>query len=270
MAIELDITRIATQTPAAAAQGDAPATQEKKSEPVLGGASLKVTSGAMTDLEALVARLKNETDDTKTSVAQTRISVLQTVLDSMKDQVSEKEREAIVQIEELNGEKTEAENELSGLEAEKTATEGRIAELDVMIDMLEKQIEQAVQDGEDHRKQVEKLKEQRAQEQEKLDQVSKSIASVSAKISGIDAKIAECSQTIADSTLSAVSKELRVAAKAEASSFGVDRPDSGAERNEAEKKAEATNIGNVIRESLDKITEQIYKLLDEAQMKVEG
>lgn len=270
MAIELDTSRIATNTPTVATQGDAPATQEKKSTPVLGGASLTVSSGAMSDLEVLVARLKNETDNTKMSVAQTRISVLNTVLDTMKDRVTQAERASLVEIEELNNEKAEAENNLSVLEADKAAAKGRIAELDVMIETLERQIEQAVQDGEDHRKQVEKLKEQRAQEQKKLDQVCKAITSISARISDIDTKIAECSATIAESTLSAVTKELSNAANIEAASSGVERPESEADREKAAKKAEANNIGNVIRESLDKITEQIYKRLDEAQMKVEG
>ena len=63
MAIELDTTRIASQTTAAATQNDAPALQEAKLAPVLGGENVKVTSGAMSDLEKLVAQLKNETDE---------------------------------------------------------------------------------------------------------------------------------------------------------------------------------------------------------------
>ena len=43
-----------------------------------------------------------------------------------------------------------------------------------------------------------------------------------------------------------------------------------ADRIKKEKKEAATDIGNVIRESLDKIDGQMRKSLDEAQMKVEG
>ena len=267
MAIQLDISRIAAQTTTAAAtQEDAPSAQgAKKSSPILSGSSLTVSSGAMSDLEALVAHLKNETDNAKTSVSQVRISVLNTVLDSMKDRVTQAERDALVDIEALNGEKTEAEGELADLKAEKAASEGRIAEIDLLIESLERQVKQAVQDGADHREQVAKLKEQRAREQEKLDSVNASIESVSAKIAGIDARIAECSETIAASTLSEVSKALHDATKVD-SSTAVDRPDSTAKRDMEEKRAEATDIGNVIREALDKIIEQIDKALDEAKI----
>ena len=266
MAIELDATRIAANATTTAAQDNAPAAQEKKTTPVLGGKSLEVSSGAMTDLEALVARLKDETDNTKMSVAQRRISILSTVLDSMKDRVTQAERDSLIKIEELNGQKAEAEAELADFKSQKTASEGRIAELDMMIDMLEKQVEQAVQDGKDHREQVEKLKRQRAEEQAKLDRIDASIASVSAKIAGIDAKIAECSKAIASTTLSEVSRALREASAVESSSTAVDRPDSEEKRSKEEQKAAATDIGNVIREALDRIDEQIARALDEANV----
>jgi hypothetical protein len=43
-----------------------------------------------------------------------------------------------------------------------------------------------------------------------------------------------------------------------------------ADRVEKDRKEAETDIGNVIRESLDKIDSQIRAVLDEAQMKVEG
>jgi len=273
MAIELDTSRIATQTTATAMQNDAPAMQEAKASPILGGKNVTVVSGAVTDLEALVARLKNETDDTKTNVTQTRISVLTTVLDSMKDRITQSERESLIKIEELNGEKAGAETELAGLQSGKVSAESRIAELDMMIASLEKQVEQAVQDGEDHRKQVEKLKEQRGQEQEKLDRIETAIKSANSKIAGIDVKIAECTKTIAQTTLNEVANALRAAARdtrLSSSSTTETTEERNADRVEKEKKAEATDIGNVIRESLDKIESQIRAVLDEAQMKVEG
>ena len=117
-----------------------------------------------------------------------------------------------------------------------------------------------------------KLKEQRAEEQAKLDQINDAISSVNAKISGIDVKIAECSQSIAKTTLNEVANALRIAAgdRASSPSFADDGAESDADRVKQGKKAEATDIGNVIRESLDKIDEQIRKALDESQMKVEA
>ena len=272
MAIELDTTRIASQITAATTQNDAPAMQGAELTPVLGGENVRVTSGKMTDLEKLVARLKAETGDVKMSLAQQRISILSVVLDSMADRISESERKGILEIEELNGQKALAEGELAGFKAEKADAQGRIAALDSQIAALEKQVEQAVKDGAAHREQVAKLKEQRAEEQAKLDQINDAISSVNAKISGIDVKIAECSQSIAKATLNEVANALRIAAgdRASSSSFADDGAESDADRVKQGKKAEATDIGNVIRESLDKIDEQIRKALDESQMKVEA
>ena len=163
MAIELDTTRIASQTTAATTQNDAPVMQEAKLTPVLGGENVKVTSGTMSDLEKLVARLKAETDDTKMSLAQQRISILATVLDSMADRISESERNSLLEIEKLNLQKSEAESKLAGYMSEKTAAEGRITALDLQISALEKAIERAVQGGVDHREQVAKLKAQGGQ-----------------------------------------------------------------------------------------------------------
>ena len=122
------------------------------------------------------------------------------------------------------------------------------------------------------REQVAKLKAQRAEEQAKLDQINDAISSANAKISGIDVKIAECSQSIAKTTLNEVANALRFAANEKTSSPPSvdDGAESNAERVKQEKKAEETDIGNVIRESLDKIDAQIRKVLDESQMKVEA
>ena len=270
MAIQLDISRIAAQTTTAAAtQEDAPSAQgTKKSSPILSGSSLTVSSGAMSDLEALVAHLKNETDNAKTSVSQVRISVLNTVLDSMKDRVTQAERDALVDIEALNCEKTEAEGELADLKAEKAASEGRIAEIDLLIESLERQVKQAVQDGADHREQVAKLKAQRAAEQAKLDSLNVSIKSVSSKIAGIDAKIAECTHAIATSTLSEVYAALRAASGDDAPK--AERIETQAERDKQSAKEAAADVALHISAALDRIDGQIRAALDEAQMKVQG
>jgi chromosome segregation ATPase len=248
--------------------GDLGSIAAKTPAKILGGDSLKVTSGAMSDLEKLVAQLKTETDETKMSLTQQRISVLQSVLDTIPDRVSEKERKTLVEIEELNGEKAEAESELAGLNTEKAASEARIAELDVKIAELESAIERAVQDGEDHRKQVEELKKQRSEEQKKLDQINTAISSTSSKISEVVGRIETCVASIDKATLNEVAKALRIAASDEnaTSVSTTENTDmSNAERVEEEKKEAATDIGNVIRESLDKIDDQMRRTIDETQ-----
>lgn len=233
----------------------------KTTAPILGGQSVKVTDGAMTDLEKLVARLKNESETTRQSVAQRRISILSTVLDSMADKITAAERENILKIEELNGEKGELEKELAALKNDQTV-------IQALIDSLDKQIEQAVKDGADHREQVAKLKEQRAEQQAKLDGINESIKSLTSKIAGIDVKIAECTKAIATSTLNEVAAALKAAsgdAKPEA-----EKNETQAERDKAEAKSAAYDIALHISAALDKIDGQIRAALDEAQMKVEG
>lgn len=274
MAIELNVggkTNIGVQTAVdpTVVGSSAPGVSSSK---ILRGNSLTVLSGAMSDVEKLVARLRNETDNTRMSVTQQRIAVLQTVLDTIPDRVTEKERKSLIEIEGLNGEKAELEVELAGYKSEKVKTEGRIAELDLMIETLEKQIEQAVQDGEDHRKQVEKLKEQRSREQEQLDRIDTAISSANARISGIDVKIAELTKTIAQTTLNEVANALRIAASDGASrtSAGEVTRESNADSVKKARKEAETDIGNVIRESLDRIDGQMRETIDEVQMKVEG
>ena len=268
MAIELNTNKVATQVAGETRlTEDQVAAEGAKLGPILGGESVKVTSGAMSDLEKLVARLKNETDDTKMSVTQRRIAVLQTVLDSMSDRITEQERASFIEIEKLNGDKAAEATKLAGLEADKIAIEGRITELDLKIAELEKAIERAVQDGEDHREQVAKLKEERAREQKKLDQVNTAIESANAKIAGIDIKIAECTKTIAQTTLNEVANALRIAEDStisKSSLTDVSR-ESDAEQRKAEAKVEAADIGNVISAALDKIDAQILQALAEAQ-----
>ena len=233
----------------------------KTTAPILGGQSVKVTDGAMTDLEKLVARLKNESETTRQSVAQRRISILSTVLDSMADKITAAERENILKIEELNGEKGELEKELAALKNDQTV-------IQALIDSLDKQIEQAVKDGADHREQVAKLKEQRAEQQAKLDGINESIKSLTSKIAGIDVKIAECTKAIATSTLNEVAAALKAAsgdAKPEA-----EKNETPAERDKAEAQSAAYDIALHISAALDKIDGQIRAALDEAQMKVEG
>ncbi len=265
MAIEFGTTRIAAQTAAAAAQGNVSAEQNAKLGPVLGGESLTVTSGAMSDLEKLVARLKNENENTRQSVTQRRISILGTVLDSMADRISEAERKSLVEIEILNGQKSDAESNLAGYMAEKTAVEGRISVLDAKIKALENAVKQAVEDGKDHNEQVEELERRRAEEQAELDRLNGLISSTNAKISGIDVKIAECTKTIAQTTLNEVANALRIAASGDAEPMAEER-ESNEDRVEKDKKEAATNIGNVISEALDKIDDQIRKALDENQV----
>ena len=233
----------------------------KSETPILGGDSVKVVDGSTTDLEKLVAKLKNENEATRQSVVERRAAVLSTVLDSMAERISAAERENLLKLDQLNTEKASAAAELSSLK-------NNSAIMEELIKSLDERIKQAVQDGEDHRKLVEKLKEQRAEAQAKLDGITASIKSVSAKIAGLDTKIAECSKTIASSTLTEVYAALRAATGDD--KLAAEKTETQAARDKQEAKNAANDIALHISAALDKLDGQIRAALDEAQMKVEG
>jgi len=264
MAIELNVgsvrTALTTETNLTEDLGVA---QKGSLTPVLSGDSLKVTSGEMTDLEKLVARLKNENENVRQSVSQRRVAILQTVLDSLADRISAAEREKVLELEDLNTQKATAEADLVTLKGDKATLESRISAIDLEIAALEHAVEREVQNGADHRERIAKLKQLRSVEQAKLDQINVAIESTAAKVADLDGKIAKCTDSIGSTTLSTVSTALREAASQEKGV--VDPPETQADRTKAEAKAISTDISRIIRESLDKIDEQISKALAEAQ-----
>ena len=233
----------------------------KAETPILQGESVKVVDGSMSDLEKLVAKLKNESEATRQSVTERRVAILSTVLDSMADKISAAEKANLLEIEKLNGEKSELQKSLAALVSNKAAAE-------TLIESLDRQIEQARKDGADHRELVDKLKKQREEQQTKLDNINESIKSMSAKIAGIDVKIGECTKAIASTTLNEVAAALKAA-------IGDEKPmsekiESQAARDKAEAKIAANDVALHIRAALDELDGQIRAALDEAQMKVEG
>lgn len=229
--------------------------------PVLGGENVKVTSGAISDLEKLVAQLKNESENTRTSVAQQRIAVLQTVLDSMEDRISEAQAKALVEIETKSGEIDELNADIARMEADKAAAQARSIELDIKIKELENAVKNEIKNGEDHRKQVEELKRQKAEEDQKVADLTNAIASAQAKIATLNSEIASLSASIGAATLS----EVAAAVKAAAGDVAVDpeKVESVAESEKREQKAESLNPLNIIRDSLDRIYEDITRTIEE-------
>jgi len=264
MDIKLNLAKLMTATAAESKLAEEQsASQGTQLGPILSGKSLNVTSAMSGDLEKLVAQLKSENENTRMSVSQRRVAILQTVLDTLSDKLTSAEKENLLRIEELNGEKTEANEELAGLKGQKATTEKLINELDLKIAALEKQIEAAVADGAKHREQVAELKSQRAEEQARLDSIEGAIKSVSARISGIDGKIAKCTEAIGSATLNVVSTALRAAANDETAT--PDRAETVAERNKKEAHAIENDISRIIAEALDKIDSEISKEIASAQ-----
>jgi chromosome segregation ATPase len=300
----MNIDRIANQVATGISGSQEPSIsqgQSTQSAPILGGASVKVTDGFSTDLEKLILQLKEENASTQQALAQRRISLLATVLDGMTEQVSQQEAAAMLEIEKLNSANTVLEAEIADLQSEKaaaaTASQGyqsqisesekaaaasdaKVADLtkqiaslkagvqseaiQAQIETLEKLVENEIKNGEAHRKQIAELKEKKAEEDKKILACENAIASKTNEIATNKARSSQLIASVSAATMRIVAAA--VAAAAEATEIdGADESESVAEREKAEKKAEANNPAFLLREALDKLDAEITKTFEKNQ-----
>ena len=151
MSIQLDTTRLAGSIQMSAPDLPAPTEQGKALAALLGGASLTVTSAEMSDLEALVAKLKSDSE-------RTRFLMLMTSLTSIGQSLDEAQKSALESGLALAEKLGELEGDLKGYTDDASKTRGEMLILEAKIDQLKKMIEQAVKDGKDHNKMVEEQK----------------------------------------------------------------------------------------------------------------
>ena len=235
-----------------------------KTSELLSGQGVKVTDGSLSDLEKLVLKLKSETTATRMSVAERRMAVLSTVLDSMAERISEQERAALLEVEGLNLNIDDTKKDIAKWQSQITTAEANSLLLQTQIEALEDQIKLAVKDGEEHRKQVEKLKEQKAEEDAKIKDLKNAIASAKTKIEGWEGKIESLLGSIGAATMAEVSAAVKAAA-GDATATSLER-ESEADRAKAEAKAIANNPANVIHDALMRLDDEIAKTLEEAQV----
>jgi len=258
-------------------------TQTKTAAPLLGGENVTVTT-AYTDLEKLVARLKNENEDQRASLAQLRLAVVTDVLASL----SEEQAEALAKA--------------SGLETELGNAKAESLVVQAEIERLEKAVQQNIEDGKIHRKQVQELKELREKQAEKLAALEAAqppdaaaisaakqalsatdaairIASAKAaaadasleknraslegaqalgkksseRVAGLEKALSEAYGALDQNTVGKLAAALRAATKAETASEGPEAAESPAEARKRELKAEQADPANAIRDALDRI-----------------
>ena len=278
---------------AVAAQGTATDTnplvqQEKQAAPLLGGENVKVSSGAMTDLEKLVARLRSEDDETRTNLAHMRFSAVMSALDAANVRLSQEQATAFATVAEQENVKAELETELAALYAEYGIGPGDNASavMDAKIKSLEQAVERAIQDGKDHNEAVAKAKEQRERDQAKIDRLENvckndeaAIAAAkaalakartdSARMSDVQTGIADASSKISNAMAIIGAEKLNeIAAALVKVADGVETPEtrtSNAERVKEEEKAIANDPLRAIREALQKIDDVILRTIDENQ-----
>lgn len=217
MAIELTVNRttantVADQTDVSLQQ---PSSQEAKTGELLGGDSVKVVSGAISDLEKLVARIKNESDEKRTNVARLRISSVMSILDAMNVEMSNAQKAAFAEILELDEKIATDQADLSALYAKYGITNGNQAAtvMDAMIASLEKAVERAVQEGKDHNEQVKAAKEQRDADQAKLDRLNNAEQKNEAAIKAAEEALAK-SQSVLDAANALVKNDASTIAAA--------------------------------------------------------
>ena len=248
MAIELNVNRLNAET--SSLLGDvAPgkgAGTGKALAALIGGESVTVTSGALTDLEALVAKLKNDSE-------RTRFLMLMTSLSSIGQSLNAAQKSALESGLALAEKLRELEGDLKGYTDDEAKTKAEMAILEAKIDQLKKMIDQAVEDGKDHNKMVEEQKlvrEELVAKEKTMDDIQGKIAKTKNEIAEVKGKISAIVNSIGENTLKTIASELTTLTPPE-------KAESAAEaRKEAEKLA-ANDPLNAIRDSLDKIEREL-------------
>ena len=229
----------------------APTEQGKALAALLGGASLTVTSAEMSDLEALVAKLKSESE-------RTRFLMLMTSLTSIGQSLDAAQKSALESGLALAEKLSELEGDLKGYTDDASKTRGEMLILEAKIDQLKKMIEQAVKDGKDHNKMVEEQKlvrEELVAKEKTMDDIQGKIAKTKNEIAEVKGKISAIVNSIGENTLKTIASELTTLTPPE-------KPESAAEaRKEAEKLA-ANDPLNAIRDSLDKIERELTDTIE--------
>jgi DNA repair exonuclease SbcCD ATPase subunit len=247
---------------------------QKQVGQLLGGENVKVTSGAHTDLEKLVARLKSESEDARDNVAHMKFQAVMFALDTANIRFTQAQASAMETIVSEQDRKTGLETELDNIYDTYGIGPGDDASavMQAKIDALEKAVERAIQEGKDHNESVEQTKEQRERDQAKIDAAKAELAAAQAAAARIPAIKSDIAA--ADSNIAAAEAVLgretinKIVAALTSLADGVEVAEgrtSDAEREKAEKKAEALDPAVAIHEALDRIEESILRTISENQ-----
>ena len=230
MSIQLDTTRLAGSIQMSAPDLPAPTEQGKALAALLGGKSLTVTDGSMSDLEALVAKLKSESERTRFLMLMTSLASIGRSLDEVQKSTLESGLALAEKLSELEG-------DLKGYTDDEAKTKAEMAILEAKIDQLKKMIEQAV-------------REELVAKEKTMDDIQGKIAKTKNEIAEVKGKISAIVNSIGENTLKTIASELTTLTPPE-------KAESAAEaRKEAEKLA-ANDPLNAIRDSLDKIEREL-------------
>jgi chromosome segregation ATPase len=291
---------IASTIAAQAGEAEQSRTAAQVLAPILSGQSVTVTSAAASDLEKLVAQLKNENADRKASMAKQRLASLLDVYAARYGELSAQQTQILEEIAANNDEIADLTEDLKKALADLAAAKGQSAAMEAQIESLERAVEQAVADGKAHRETIAKLKEQLAEDQDNEDlkarlekeekaletseaarsKAETDLAAVQAAAGALSAKIESLAGSVeklkgkidalaaGNAALAAkldpqtISHLLAALADKEPSA-PAERNASAAEEEKAEKKAIANDPANILREAMDRMDESILRTIDE-------
>ncbi len=288
----------------------------KQAASIMGGASLTVTTAPSSDLEKLLARIKNESENT-------RLSLVLSSLTTLNETLTEVQKANLAQLDALDQQLAVLNKDLSDLQESLTAEEANSAVMDAKIKSLEKAVERAVQEGKEHNEAVQKAKETRDRDQAKLDALKsadvkdeaaikaaeanlaasqkalaaavavqrgdaakiaaaeanlatarsqkatidakidtlrKDIADTKSEIASVNSQIGSCIAAIGEKALANIAAALQSTADSFEPS---DDAPSAAEQRKADKKEEANNPLNIIRDALDRLDQAMERTVND-------
>lgn len=242
MSIEIDTSRLAAQTLQTTDGAIAQPGVKSALGALLSGKSVTVSEKMPSDLEALVARLKNENE-------RARFALMLTSLASIGQSLSDAQKRTLEEGLALSEKLEEQEKLLEGQVEEESASKADMLLLQAKIDALAKQIEQAVQDGKDHNELVAEQKRLRAELAEKEQAVADTkgkIEQTKNEVAAVKGRISAVIKSIGENAIKTIANEL-------SSLVDPERADRPAETEKAEKKEAEANPFAAIRESLAEI-----------------
>ena len=144
--------------------------QENQVSPLLGGENVKITSGAMTDLEKLVARLKSDSDNTRSDMARMRFAAVMTGLEAANVRLTQAQATALATLTSEEAAKEITEQQLAELYAAYgiSSPDSASVVMAMKIQTLEQAVQRAVQEGKDHLETMEKARQQLERDQAEL------------------------------------------------------------------------------------------------------
>ena len=252
MSIQLDTSRLASASQTQVQDSYTPAASGKAAAALFGGASVTVTAGGTGDLEALVAKLKNESERAKFTMLLTSLATIGQSLTDAQKRVLE---QGLALSEKLDA----LEKSVKDLLGEASTIKADAALLEAKIDNLQKLIDQAIEDGKEHNELVaeqKRLRKELAEKEQTLEKTQGEIDKAKNDISSVKGQISAIVKSIGENTVKTIASDLSTLSDAEKA----ERP---AEAAKEEEKKDAVDIFASIRKSLSEIERDITETIEE-------